>query len=272
MKKFISEDEVISLKVIQIIDSIRSASSTLNETKEVPVLTLSDTWLQEKVNSARSKVEAMTERMKQTEKELSEIKMKKEEALKKLKDAIRVKIKTEFNLRTFQCKILSLSISEFDSLSTFKVNDPSVLAEEKLQKEEVARTELVVKTIQEKNKRLSTMLQDAEKSRDGFVKVLQVLQLELQMLEQELDELHQDCSQNRTKEMVTNIQEQIEAYSALEERRFKIKFLKARAQVRQKQKNCMEMLKKDFVDEEASFLRRNNYSSPDQSPIEIFPD
>lgn len=266
------EDEETSLKVIKIIDSIRSASSTLNETKEVPILTLSDTWLQEKVHSVRSKVKAMTERLKKIEKELSEIKMTKEGALKKLKDAIKEKIKTEFSLRTFQCKVLSLSISEFDALSTFKVNDPSVLAEEKHLKEKVAQTQLNVKAIQEKNKKLTTMLQDVEKSRDEFAKVLKVLQSELQLLEQEINELLKDCSQNRLNEMISNIQEQIETFKALEERRFKIKFLRARAQVRQKQKHCVEMLKKAFVDEEASALFCNNCPSPRQSLIEIFPD
>jgi len=219
---------------------------------------------EEKMQSLRAKVELMNANIEVIEDEVKDVLRYKDEVEQQSKEAMKKKMKAEFELRAQQCKALELGLVALDAVGDdqLEAQEGVNLAEEKVKSLEIELQEIEseFRLLEEEDEALTEDLEEAEACYVGATRSLSSMQTELEDLEA-LWKADVDLLE-RMNQMVDSSKERVQACHQLEQRLLKIKLLKKRDQANQKKSSLMMLLKKQFDGDEDNPVSPNKKNPP----------
>ncbi len=196
---------------------------------------------EDEIHLLQNRIAMIKQKAELAEKEINDLTSKQQDELKRTKEALKMKMKTELDLRSEQCKVLELKLIGVDGTSV-------KLTEEKIKVLEAQFQRVIsgLQDLQQGENQLTEDLKITEESHTGILQVLQVLQLELEALESDSQKFLLDNPQNQMDQLVSDTENGIQMIASLEGRLLKILLHKAVVQVRRKKITWIEKLDKNF--------------------------
>jgi len=194
---------------------------------------------EEQMQSVRARFETAEENVETTEKRLKDIQLRMNENEKQKREVTKKRMKTEFDLRTAQCKALELDLIAFDAVDEDPLEN-RVAAEKIVETLENQLGEILKELgdLEEKGKTLSEDLREAEACNLEACQSLSIPQAELEALESGWN-----ADADSLKQMIDSSKEKLEVYYQSEKQLLDEELEKKMEHLSQKKTNYLLSLK-----------------------------
>lgn len=205
---------------------------------------------QQSINRMRSRLSAMEEADQLSGSELLQFVERKKMVLNRLTKLNCQKNKAELEVRMQQCEVLKLSLVSSESDGEDAQVDENAIAESKRQVAELeAKLNECCKEIvnvQEELKDVERQVKEAEESRAGAAQLVGIIRSELEDEENEFCSLKEQLASSSTqmKELMMKQRKHIAAQTAMFEAELKMAYDRARAKIRERERDWMDALNK----------------------------
>ncbi len=203
--------------------------------------------LDENIQLLVDQLEANKSKAQIAEQELQNLSCQKEEVRKLIKETMKRKMKAEFTLRSMQCETLELNLNVLESIETEMDLDEIAQASERSNfkdlEDDVKGIENELAALIDNEKKIIKDLKNAEESCNRVHQLMSMLQSKLDGIKSA-----QRNEEERMDRLMDSSIVKICKYHELECRLLKSTLIKKRNQVNQKQGNWLDLLRKEFSD------------------------